>query len=165
MTKKRFALSALVAALFITPATAQAQSWTGAPGAAVIDEQSAGIYDSDASYIAYKSTSTSTTAIVARYNLTDTTASGTPSWNTLELRYYDNSANSQVQAKVLKVALASASTTTLATCTSTDSASFTSVTCPLSTVNFTTGHTYIVEVTLTRSSSSATPYFIGTLVY
>lgn len=66
-------LPAVLTLVLLAPIAAWAQTaWTGDPGAGVIDEQSVGIYQADPGCISHNA-SGSTSTIVVRYNLTDTT--------------------------------------------------------------------------------------------
>jgi len=155
----------VLAFVLLAPAAAWAQTaWTGAPGAAVIDEQSVGIYQADVGSLNYNS-SGSTATIVARYNLTDTTGFGTPGWTTMELGAYDPSPNSQVMIKVFRVnPLGSISM--IGACGSVDSAFIAKRQCPLmAAINFNDGNVYSVEVSISRSTTAVSPIFTGARLF
>jgi len=158
-------LTAVLAFVLLAPAAAWAQTaWTGGPGAGVIDEQSVGIYQADPGGISYNA-SGSTTTIIARYNLTDTTGFGTPGWTTIELGAYDPSPNSQVLVKVFRVSLLG-TTSNISSCASVDNSLITKRQCSLlNTINFNDGNVYLVEVSISRSSTSVSPIFTGVRLF
>ena len=158
-------LSTVLAFVLFAPITAWAQTaWTGAPGAAVIDEQSVGIYEATPGGINHNA-SGSTTTIIGRYNLTDTTGFGTPGWTTIELGAYDPSPNSQVMIKVFRINLLG-STSMISACGSVDNAFISKRQCPLMTaINFNDGNVYTVEVSISRSSTSVSPIFTGVRLF
>jgi len=145
---------------------ALAQPWTAAPGAAVVDEQSAGIFQLDPGVLQYNA-SGSTSQILAYYNVTDTTATGSPSWTTLELAAFDNSPNSFVRAQLYRITPSSGLTSAIATCTSVDSSSITVQPCSLlgATVNFNAGYIYALRITVSRTTTTLTPLFLGARLY
>jgi hypothetical protein len=157
-TKKNCALRVALLALVI-PAAAQAQPWVGSPGGAAIDETAAGLYDVSAGSIAYNSATSSLSNIVAYINVTDTTATGHPSWNTLELAYTDRSPSGAVAAKLVRFNTGGG-TVSIVDCPSVDSISSAKVQCtfPAGTVDFTLGYAYAVVVTLSRTSTADAPF-------
>ena len=164
MTRKMFLT--LMFALLIAPLAAQAQPWAAAPGTGAIDEAALGIYQVDNGKLFYNSTG-SINNILARYNVTDTSATGAPSWTTFELRYFDNSPSGSVNAQLVRLSPGGGTISTIAACNSTDSGTLTVLACPLAgaTVNFNAGYIYQVVVTLSRSSTSADPWFLGARLY
>ena len=158
-------LTTVLAFVLLTPVAAWAQTaWTGGPGAGVIDEQSVGIYTADPGGLSYNA-SGSTTNIVARYNLTDTTGFGTPGWTTIELGAYDPSPNSQVLVKIFRVSLLG-TTSNISSCGSVDNALITKKQCTLTNaINFNDGNVYLVEVVISRSSTSVSPIFTGVRLF
>lgn len=146
-------LSFVIAAPFVL-----AQPWTGAAGAGVPDESAAGIYQASVGSVGYNA-SGSTNPIVLRYVLTDTSATGVPSWTTLAIDSYDPDASSEIMARLFR--LTPGGTNYMITaCRSDDASTWATRQCPLlSSVNFTTGDTYTLEVTITRTSTSVTPLF------
>lgn len=163
MTKVYHFLLALTFSLLMAPIAAQAQPWTGAGGAGVVDESALGIYQADEATIRYN-TSGSTLPIQVYYNVTDTTGTGNPPWTTLELRYYDIYPDSYVGAQLIR--LANGTKSTLINCTSFDSTTGT-VLCPLGsrTIDFNSGNIYAIVITISRSSTSSTPIFRGVRLY
>lgn len=157
-------LLAVVASVLIAPTAVGAQPWIGAAGTGGMDEQALGIYKADTGLLSYNTTSTA--SIVTRYTVTDTSGTGTPPWTNLELQYFDNSPNSTVSA-YLYWYTASGGLTTVTSCISTDAPYLTALSCSLGghAVNFNTGRIYTLVVTISRTSSSATPYFGGVRLY
>src|SRR6185503_15122070 len=94
-------------------------------------------------------------------NVTDTTATGNPPWTILELRYFDNSPSSFVRAQLVRHTAGGVST--IATCTSNDASLITTLQCPLmgATVDFNAGFIYSVVVTVSRSTTTVSPIFLG----
>lgn len=158
-------LLAVLACVLFAPAAAWAQSaWTGSPGAAVIDEQSVGIYQVNPNSLLYNA-SGSTAVIIARWNLTDTTGNGTPGWTTIELGAFDPSPNSDVVVLVRRTRL-TGTITAIGACESQDASLTSKWRCPLTTpVNFNDGDIYTVEVTISRSSTSVSPRFTGVRLF
>jgi hypothetical protein len=162
MTKMDRLLLTLIFFLLMAPIAAQAQPWTGAGGAGAIDESALGIYMADVATVGYNA-SGSTSPIVIYYNVTDTTGTGIPPWTTLELRYYDVYTDSYVRAQLIR--MWDGSKSTIVTCTSFDSTTGV-VTCPLgATIDFSAGNLYAIAITISRSSTSSTPFFRGVRLY
>lgn len=159
MTMAAFALT--------LPVVAQAQPWTATPAAAVAEPAAQGLYDVSLSSLTYSSANSSS-AITFYYNVTDTTATGNPSWDTLEVRYFDNTATSDnfVRASLYQIS-STGSATLLSSCTSTESASPAQRQCNFTSgaVNFNAGNTYVVRVTLDRSSSLTSMIFYGAQIF
>ena len=157
-TKKNCVLRIALLAL-VVPVAAQAQTWTGTPGGAAIDETAAGLYDISAGSIAYNAATSSTSNIVAYINVTDTTATGHPSWNTLELAYTDRSPSGSVSAKLVRFNTGGG-TVSIVDCFSVDSPTSAKVQCtfPAGTVDFTSVYAYAVVVTLSRTSTADAPF-------
>jgi hypothetical protein len=167
MTKTSLTLlAAFLLAVLTAPVAALAQPWTAAPGAAVIDEQSTGIFLLDPGVLQYNAAG-STSQILAYYNVTDTSATGNPAWTTLELAAFDNSPNSFVRAQLYRLTPSSGMTTSIAACTSVDSSSITVQPCSLlgATVNFNAGYIYVLRITVSRTSTALTPMFLGARLY
>jgi hypothetical protein len=150
--------------LFLAAPVAFGQRWSGAAGAGVPDESAAGIYQVDVGGAKYNA-SGSTNAIVLRYVITDTSATGSPGWTTVAVDAYDPGASSQIQVKLYR--LTPGGTNNMFTsCTSADSAGFSTTTCSLlNSFNFNTNDTYTAEVTLTRSSTGVDPVFRAIRLY
>jgi hypothetical protein len=159
-------LASFVAALLIVaaPAAFAAVPWTGAAGAGVPDESNAGIYDASVGSVGYNAAG-STNSLVFRYVLTDTSATGLPGWTTLAVDGYDPGTSSEIRARLYR--LTPGGTNYMITaCTSNDAAVFSTKTCSLlSTVNFTSGDTYTLEVTVSRTSTAVSPLFRSVRLY
>ena len=151
----------LVLALVLLPMSAFAD-WTGAPSTGMIDESSAGIYSLDVASLGYNS-SGSTTTIVSRLNVTDITGTGFPSWTTMEIRGYDPGASSQVRAKLFRVSAGTISN--LATCQLTDNSMVSTSTCSIPSLDFTAGYMYVVQIEVSRTSTSVSPFINGVRIY
>ena len=135
-----------------------AQPWTGAAGAGVPDESAAGIYQAGVGSVGYNA-SASTAPIILRYVLTDTSATGVPPWTTLAVDAYDPGASSEIMARLFRLT-PGGTNSMIKACKSNDASVYATSECPLlSSVNFTTGDTYTLEVTITRTSTSVTPLF------
>jgi hypothetical protein len=163
MTKMYPLLLALTVSFLMAPIAAQAQPWTGAAGTGVVDESALGIYQADVATIGYNA-SGSTSTIVIYYNVTDTTGTGNPPWTTLELRYYDVFPDSSVRAQLIR--MSGGVKSTVLTCGGGDSNGG-AVVCPLNgqIINFNSGNLYAIVVTISRSSASSTPIFMGARLY
>jgi hypothetical protein len=135
-TKKNCVLRIVLLAL-VVPVAAQAQTWTGT----------------------YNAATSSLSNIVAYINVTDTTATGHPSWNTLELAYTDRSPSGSVSAKLVRFNTGGG-TVSIVDCFSVDSISSAKVQCtfPAGTVDFTSVYAYAVVVTLSRTSTADAPF-------
>ncbi len=101
----------------------------------------------------------STGDIVARYQVTNTYGSGTskmPAWTTLWGTYLDNSASGSVTVKLFEVDQCSGTETQLCSISSSDSAASQCTSCTFASNTFDfSANTYYVEVTLSRSATSA----------
>lgn len=138
--------------------------WTGAPSTGEVDEASLGIYEHGTGSLGYLTGSSSTTTIVSRLNVTDTTASGLPGWTTMEIRAYDPSPNSEVRVKLFR--LTAGTLTNIATCSTTDNAMITTSTCSLlNAVDFNSGYIYVVQMEVSRTSSAVSPFISGVRIY
>jgi hypothetical protein len=154
-------LLAVLTFVLLAPAAASAQIWTAAPGAGVIDEQCAGIYNAETGSLGYN-TSGSTARIIARYNLYGT---GIAPWTTMEVRAYDPSASSEVKVQVFRLS-AGGAILGMGTCISNNSSVISSTQCPLDApINFDDGGIYTVQVSISRSSTSVSPLFTGARLF
>jgi len=159
---KRVWVSLAVAALFLAalPLAAQTGAWTAVGSTGVVDESAAAIYAFGSTNLTYLGSSTSTNAIVARYNVTNTWGmSDTPPWTVLEMGYTDNNPSVSVRADLFKVDPCTGAQSLICTVTSLDSTTSTCARCPgfaANTFNFGT-NAYYVQVTLTRTAITVTP--------
>ena len=163
-TVKTLKLSLVLALLLLPMSAFAAVPWTGSPGSSTVDEAAAGIYKLDQGQLAYNAAG-STTTIVARLNVTDTTATGYPNWTTMALWGYDPSPNSTIVAKLFRYT-SGGSITNIATCATTDSATLQVATCGLlNNVDFNSGYIYEVVIELGRSSTAVSPFVYGVRLY
>jgi hypothetical protein len=160
---KRLVFLVALACALIAPA-AFAQPWAGAAGAGVPDESVISIYDANVGSAGYNA-SGSTTTIVLRYTVNDTTATGAPSWTTLAVDAYDPGGSSFVRAQLYRLTPGGGNNM-ITSCTSNDAAVYSTTTCPLlNSVNFNTGDTYSMVVSISRSSTAVTPFFRSVRLY
>jgi len=151
---------ALGIALFMgsVPAFAQTHDWTSVGNNGRVSPASAFKITWIGPTLRFLSTQTGT--IVARYPVTNTYGSGTsktPPWTTFWATYKDNSASGSVVAKLIEVDKCSGTETQICSITSADSsanAQCSSCTFSSSTFDF-ANNTYYVEVTLSRTATSA----------
>lgn len=154
----------LVIALVLLPISAfAAVPWTGNPGAASIDEGSTSLAAVDNSSLNFNS-SGGTGTIVARLNLTDTTATGSPGWTNMQIWGYDPSPNSEIRVKLIRVS-SGGTVTTMNTCSTSDSAMVQQVTCAIGSVDFTSAYTYAISIELSRTSNTVSPFIYGVRLY
>jgi hypothetical protein len=149
---------ALVVLLSMLPFAAHAQPlhWTAVGSTGTVDPQSTGIYLFTGAGITYNS-SGSTVSILARYNVTNTTGTETPSWTTLEMGYTDPSSGGGVLAQLIQVDPCTGNTTTICSVNSvTATKSCRSCTFASNTINFST-KLYYVQVILNRTSTTQFP--------
>lgn len=152
-------LLALTLTLVASPLFAQTHDWTSFGGGGRVDAASAFRVAFGGPTMRFISTQTGT--IVARYPVTNTYGSGsskTPPWTTLWATFTDDSASGSVTARLYEVDKCTGNETLICTITSTNgtttprcsSCSFSS-----STFDF-ANNTYWVEVTLSRTATTAT---------
>lgn len=148
------ALTLFVVAL---PALAQTHDWTSIGGTGRVAP--AGAFKISYSGPTLRFLSISTGDIVARYPVTNTYGSGTsktPPWTTLWATYKDNSASGSVTTRLYEVEKCTGLETLICTINSSDSASNQCSSCSFSSSTFDfANNTYWVEVTLSRSATSA----------
>jgi hypothetical protein len=149
----------LALALFVTaiPAFAQTHDWTSIGGVGRVAP--AGAFKITFAGPTLKFNSISTGDIVARYPVTNTYGSGTsktPPWTTLWASYKDTSSSGSVTTRLYEVEKCTAVETLICTITSSNSASNQCSSCSFSSSTFDfANNTYWVEVTLSRSATSA----------
>lgn len=161
---RSLALAALLT-LTLAPNLAAQPIWTAVANTGAIDERSLGIFEfnTDAApgvaSLRYSVASTSTAAIIARYNVTNPLDAGLVlPWTTLELGNSDFATNGSVIATLYQVSRCNGASTIVCRVTSTD---FTAPKCEVctftaGTVNF-AANLYFVEVVLTRSNVTGLP--------
>jgi len=146
-----------VFALFLTalPLAAQTGAWTAVASTGAVDDASIGRYATTTAHFQHATTALG--LIHARYNVTNTYGIDTPPWNTLELGYFDSSAQGTVTAILFQVDRCTGAVTFLCGKTSADAVSASCVSC-----NFTqqidfNKYNYVVEVQVNRSATTAIP--------
>lgn len=150
-----FALALLAGAV---PLFAQTHDWTSVGNNGRVTPASAFKLTWSGPTLKFSSISTGT--IVARYPVTNTYGSGTsktPPWTTLWATYKDNSSSGSVTAALFEVDKCTGNATQICSITSSDNAAnaqCSSCTFSSSTFDF-ANNTYYVEVTLSRSATSA----------
>jgi hypothetical protein len=150
-------LLAVTLFLVALPALAQTHDWTSVGVGGRVDKN--GAFKITFAGPTLKFNSISTGDIVLRYPVTNTYGSGTsktPAWTTLWSTYKDNSANGSVTTKLYEVEECSDGETLICTISSSDSSSNQCSSCTFSSSTFDfANNTYWVEVTLSRSATSA----------
>ena len=160
----RRSLSVLILVLLAVPALAASPPWTAAGTTAIIDESSVSLYALTPPVLGF-SAAPSTGVISAYFNVTDTSATAFPTWNTLEISAFDNHPQSQVSATLFRLDKCNGTVTALCTATSSDN---TAVTCSRCTINNPLDFTlydYYITVSIYRSLSSLTPRLYGLRLY
>lgn len=145
------------AALFLTalPAAAQTGTWTAVASTGALDDSSLSITDVGTVGLQHKPNILS--AVIARYNVTNTWGlDDTPPWNTLELGYFDNSSLGQVTATFWQVDPCTGTATPICSKTSADNGA-NCVSCLFTIPIDFSRFNYVVEVTVSRSSTAVTP--------
>jgi hypothetical protein len=154
-TARLLALTLFVAAL---PALAQTHDWTSIGGTGRVAP--AGASKTLFSGPTLKFNSTATGDIVARYPVTNTYGSGTsktPPWTTLWATSKDTSASGSVTTRLYEISKCTGAETLICTITSTNGASNQCGSCSFSSSTFDfANNTYWVEVTLSRTATTAT---------
>lgn len=160
----RRGLSAVIALFLAAPVLAASPPWTAAGTTAVIDESSVSLYALTPPYIGF-SAAPNTGVINAYFNVTDTSATAFPGWNTLEISAFDNHPQSQVSATLYRLDKCNGTVTALCTATSADSAQVTCARCAFNSPLDFTLYDYYVTVSIYRSSSALTPRLYGVRLY
>ena len=153
----RFLIRLTVAAVFVTalPLAAQVGKWTAVASTGAIDENSRNHYVTSGPNLQHQATST--TDVVARYNVTNTyggAINDVAPWGTLQLGYTDNSPLGSVTATLFRVNPCTGTITPICMATSIDNANC--VTCATGALNF-NSFLYYVEVTVHRVDTTVTP--------
>jgi hypothetical protein len=158
--RTRFFLAALLA-LTALPVAAQTGTWTTVASTGSMDSNSLGIGAFNGFDFQYNSPGTSTSPIVAYYNVTNTFGGGltdTPPWKTLELTYINTSSLASVAATLIEVDPCTGATRVLCTAQSTTSSIGTScVTCDFKNPLKFQAHVYFVTIRMTRLIPAAFP--------
>ncbi len=145
--------------LFALAPAAPAQTWTAVASTGTVDEAAEAFYGFGANptSLGYLGGSASLLPVVARYNVTDVSATGKPVWNTLELGYLENAAGAAVTAQFFQVDPCSGQRTLICGVTSVNSAAPNCVRCTFAqSIDFNL-FLYYVEVTVTRNNAALLP--------
>jgi hypothetical protein len=151
----RKSLLMLFAVLLAMPAMAATIPWTAAGTTAVIDESSVPLYALTPPYLGFNASSVG--QITAYFNVTDTSATGFPGWNTLTLSYFDNAAPSQVTAALYRVDKCDGSILQLCFVGSPDSATNTCNSCSFTQAIDFNRYEYYIHATLYRALNTLQP--------
>jgi hypothetical protein len=159
---RRSLLVATAALLFSLPALAS-PPWTAAGTTAVIDESGVPLYALTPPYLGFNSTAVG--VFTAYFNVTDTSATSTPTWNTLQISYFDNAVPSQVSATLFQLDKCNGTVTQLCFVASTDATVNTCKQC-----NFTTGidftrYEYWVTAQLYRAVNTLDPKLFAVRIF
>lgn len=155
---------ALIAFLLAAPAFALTPPWTAVGTTAVIDESSVPLYALTPPYLGFSS-SAGIGVITAYFNVTDTTATASPSWDLLEISYFDNNPQSQVSATLFRLDKCNGSVTAICTATSVDSATTTCARCNIGSPFDFLLYDYYVTVNIYRSSTALSPKLYGVRLF
>ncbi|HYH46253.1 MAG TPA: hypothetical protein VEG34_11260 [Thermoanaerobaculia bacterium] len=145
------------AALALCPLAAQADHWTAVASTGAMDESAAGIFQFNGPSLSYLGGGASLLPIVARYNVTNTSGTELPAWNTLELGYLDLNATGAVQARLIQVRPCNGAQQVLCTVVSADNTAATCRSCTFANQVDFANFLYYVEVTLTRQNAATNP--------
>jgi hypothetical protein len=159
----RRSLFLLSAVLLAAPLAAATIPWTAAGTTAVIDETSVPLYAMNPPYISFNGSGVG--LITAYFNVTDTSATGFPGWNTLQLSYFDNAAPSQVTAKLYQVDKCDGTQIQLCFVAGFDSATNTCNSCSFTQFIDFNRYEYYVLVTLYRATTALDPKLFAVRIY
>lgn len=160
----RRSLSAMILVLLAVPALGASPPWTAAGTTAVIDESSVSLYALTPPFLGF-SAAPSTGVISAYFNVTDTSATSFPTWNTLEISAFDNHPQSQVSATLFRLDKCNGTVTAVCTAISSDNTAVTCSRCTINTPLDFTLYDYYIAVSIYRSNSSLTPRLYGLRLY
>jgi hypothetical protein len=162
---RRNLLVAALASLIALPALAASPPWTAVGTTAVIDETSVPLYELSPPFLHFKAGSVG--VIHAYFNVTDTSGAGTgtTTWNTLQISYFDNAGPSQVSATLYQLDKCNGTVTTLCQVTSADSTVNTCKECTFPNVIDFNRYDYWVDAMLYRSSSALDPKLFGVRIF
>lgn len=140
--------------------------WTATGSAGTIDPAVISIAAIGTGSVGYSSSSSSTTPISVRYNVTidDTTS---PTWRTLEIVANNANVTNGVFATLYAINRSNGAITlvaTVATLASSSTQAYTGAIGTSYTFDF-TNYYYVVQAWITRASSSASPYLSGVRLY
>lgn len=151
----RRSLFLLFAVLLAAPLAAATIPWTTAGTTAIIDESSVPLYALNPPYISFNGSGVG--LITAYFNVTDTSGTSMPGWNTLQISYFDNAAPSQVTAKLYQVDKCDGSQVQLCFVAGFDSATNTCNSCSFTQFIDFNRYEYYILATLYRASTALDP--------
>lgn len=154
----------LIGLLLSVPTFALTPPWTAAGTTAVIDESSVSLYALTPPYIGF-APAAGIGVISAYFNVTDTTATAAPSWDLLEISYFDNNPQSQVSATLFRLDRCNGTVTAICTATSVDSATTTCARCNIGSPFDFMLYDYYVTVSIYRSSTALAPKLYGVRLF
>lgn len=137
----------------LAPILVSAQPWTAAGITAVVPPEYRDDYSLQIGNPSYITFADATEAIQFKilFNVTDTSGTGTPLWNTLEMGVQDSLSNSYVRSTLYRVDKCTGKTTALCTVTSQNSSSPTCWQCTFSTPIDFFNNSYFIQVEFLRS--------------
>lgn len=156
-------LSLAVLSFFFVLSAASAQIWTAVGSSGAVDESALSIYEVGTSTIGYLSSSSSTSSIYVRYNVTDG-GSSTPSWTTFEILGNNAGVSNGITATLYAISRTSGGATLIRSIATTGNNFTTTYSTSLPSLNFNNNY-YVVEAIITRISSSAHPTLEGVRLY
>jgi hypothetical protein len=159
----RRSLFLLFAVLLAAPLTAATIPWTTAGTTAIIDETSVPLYAMNPPYISFNGSGVG--LITAYFNVTDTSATSFPGWNTLQISYFDNAAPSQVTAKLFQVDKCDGTQIQLCFVAGFDSATNTCNSCSFTQFIDFNRYEYYVLVTLYRATTALDPKLFAVRIF
>ena len=141
-------------ALFLTalPLAAQTGAWTAVASTGAPDDSSIGRYATTTAHFQHATNALGT--IYARYNVTNTYGIDTPPWNTLELGYFDDTAQGSVTAILFQVDRCTGAVTFLCGKTSADVIGASCVSCTFTQQIDFNKYNYVVEIQVNRSTTN-----------
>jgi hypothetical protein len=147
----------------LSASAAGAQSWTATASTGAVDESSQAIYAVSTTDINYLSTSTSTSSITVRYNVT-CEGDDTPAWTTFEILADNAGLTNGVVAVLYSFPRNATGNTLVAAIGSTAGTGLANYSTTVSGLNCANNY-YVVEATISRSSSSSQPRLRGVRLY
>lgn len=159
----RRSLLVVAAALIAMPALAASPPWTAVGTTAVIEDSSVPLYDLSPPYLHFKTNAVG--VIYAYFNVTDTSATTAPIWNTLEISSFDNALQSQVSATLYRLDKCNGTVQALCTVTSVDNAANVCHRCNFNQAIDFTLYEYWVTAVLYRSNPNLDPKLFAVRVY
>jgi hypothetical protein len=154
---------AVLAFLSLSLSAAHAQSWTATASTGTVDESCASFYAVDSSDLGYLSTSSTTSSITARYNVT-CQGDDTPAWTTFEMLGDNAGLGNGIFATLYSFPRNGSGLTTVTSISSSAFSGLAVYSTSVSGLNCANNY-YVVEVVISRTSSSAHPRVRGVRLY